>query len=156
MDVKNIFQGRSKTVLILFTALLIGLGLFTVLNNQKPVSDDEDVGEDGNTTQSFEEYATSEQDTGSKKNPGAEVTSEVTVSEYGVTPTRIEIEVGEGVRWRNSNDFPVHVEFDRTSEVLSLASGESSTMYFRGITDFSVYRSSNNRLIGQGTVFIKE
>lgn len=147
---KGFFDKLSWKVLLVVGVITIGILFFAFRQAEMTPSED-----DGNFSgpEGYDEYASVNESRGTTDIKGSEVTATVNISEYGTSPARAEIKVGEAVRWNNQNDFGVYIELSGVDENIVLDGGESSAMVFRGMTNYDVYKQSDDFKFASGMVY---
>lgn len=103
----------------------------------------------------YDEYASANQSGATTDALGGEVAATVNITDYGVSPVRVEIAVGEVVRFRNVGDAAVELSLDRSDETPTIGPGESVRLRFRAITDYQVADAESGDLIGRGSVYVE-
>ena len=149
------FDRMSWKVLIIIGILVVGILFFTMRNQTttEGVEDNRSVNESQEET--FERYASVNESRGTSDTEGSEVVADVSIAEYGLSPTRVNIKVGESVMWDNTNDFPVYIKFDGIEEPLDIAGGETGEMRFRGMSNYVVRKESDDSIVGKGFVYVE-
>lgn len=105
-------------------------------------------------TDAFEQYADANQQTGTTETEGATVGATVEIQQYGTSPARVEIDTGQVVKWVNTNDFPVTLWFDRTSQTPTIDPGETLKMRFRGITEYRINNTATGEVHSTGQIYV--
>lgn len=147
---------RTKYVAGIAVLAVIAAAGFLVMQGQVELPTGPDPGDDqqpeDNESDSFDQYASADEESGSTDTAGATVGETVEIDEFGVTPARAVIEVGEAVSWRNELDAPVRLEFDRTSQTPTIESGGTLEMRFRAVTYYEVYNAETDEQITGGSI----
>jgi len=154
MDSDGFFGKLSWKVLAVIGLIAVGI-LFVSLDRTGDVGPtDEGLNEEGGDD-NFSEYASGNESRGSSDVDEAEVVSSVNISEYGLAPTRVEIGIGEAVMWRNTNDFPVYIDFEGVDENIQIDGQGTGRMKFRGMSNYEVKKQSDDSTVGKGFVYVE-
>lgn len=149
--------GRRQVLAVVVVAAVVvaGAGYYLMQGGslQLPEQPDDQTGdEQQNETDSFDQYASADEESGSTDTEGATIGQTISIDEFGVTPARATIQVGEAVRWENEREEPVRLEFDRTSQTPTIQPGGSLEMRFRAVTYYDVFNADTDDKITGGSI----
>lgn len=113
------------------------------------------TGTTGDQNDSFNTYASADEDSASTDTSDATFMGTVEIQQYGTSPARIEGKVGEAVRFDNTNSFPVTVTFDRSKAELSIPANSEDSAKFRAITQYTVTNADTGDKLGSGTIYVE-
>ncbi|MFB6166799.1 MAG: hypothetical protein ABEJ62_00875 [Candidatus Nanohaloarchaea archaeon] len=133
-------------------ALIVGAAGMFLMQNPEAVTGGPGQQE---PTGNFSDYAGAGEATGTTQASEASVAATVKIGEFGVTPARASIQVGQAVQWKNNNAFPVRLEFDRTPQTPTIQPNGTLEMKFRGITYYTVYNANTDKEIAQGSINVQ-
>ncbi len=150
MDADMPRSDRRKYIIGGIALAIVAVAAFLLIQAPQAPSGQADQQEDA-----FQQYADADEETGTTDTQGATVVKRVNINEFGVTPSRVEINTGEAVGWVNKNSFPVRLEFDRTSQTPVLEPGGETSMRFRGITYYEVFNTENDKRIARGSIYVE-
>lgn len=109
---------------------------------------------DRGTGDEFDRYAGVNESAATTDSGDAEVAATVNITGTGVSPVRVEIGIGEAVRFRNTHDTAVRVVVDRSEGAPRIEPGGSATMRFRAISHYTVTDTGSGEEIATGTVYV--
>ncbi|MFB6294244.1 MAG: hypothetical protein ABEI97_00645, partial [Candidatus Nanohaloarchaea archaeon] len=79
----------------------------------------------------------------------------VEIQEAGVSPGRAEIKVGQAVKWRNTNDFPVRLSFSSTPQTPTIEPHGTLTMRFRADATYDLNNTETGEPLAGGFVYVE-
>ena len=149
------FDRLSWKVLIIIGILVVGIIFFTMRDQRTSDGPVDNISTNESQEETFERYASVNESRGTSDTEGSQVVADVSIAEYGLSPTRVNIKVGESVMWENTNEFPVYIKFDGIEEPLDIAGEDSGEMWFSGMSNYVVRKESDDSIVGKGLVYVE-